>query len=325
MILITGGAGFIGSVLARQLNTLGHSDLVIVDKLEESIKWKNLRGIKYMDYIHADELFNGDYDDLIAETDMIFHMGACSSTTEKNMDFLMKNNVAYSQALFRFAATKNIPFIYASSAATYGAGENGYHDNHEEIPNLIPLNPYGYSKQIFDEWVLKETNKPDHWFGLKFFNVYGPNEYHKEEMRSLVHKSYEQIKAAGKVKLFKSYRPDFKDGEQLRDFIYVKDVVRAMIELADPEKTSFSGIYNLGTGKARSFLDLTRATFNAMGIAPHIEFIEMPDELRNQYQYFTEADMRKLIKALPGFHFTELEHGVSDYVKNHLMNTNPHC
>lgn len=325
MILITGGAGFIGSVLAKQLNALGHTDLVIVDKLEDSIKWKNLRGIKYLDYIHADELFNGDYDDLIAQTDLIFHMGACSSTTEKNMDFLMKNNVAYSQALFRFAATKNIPFIYASSAATYGAGEFGYHDNHEGISQLMPLNPYGYSKQLVDEWILKEEAKPDHWFGLKFFNVFGPNEYHKEEMRSLVHKSFEQIKSSGKVKLFKSHRPEFKDGEQLRDFIYVKDVVGAMIELADPEKAEHSGIYNLGTGVARSFLDLTKATFKSMGIAPNIEFIDMPEALRGQYQYYTQAEVAKLMSVLPGFEFTSLEAGISDYVQNYLMKANPHC
>lgn len=325
MILITGGAGFIGSVLAKQLNDLGHTELVIVDKLEDSIKWKNLRGIKYTDYIHADELFGGDYDDLIAETDLIFHMGACSSTTEKNMDFLMKNNVAYTQALFRFAATKNIPFIYASSAATYGDGLTGYDDSHETIPGLLPLNPYGYSKQLVDEWVLREESKPDHWFGLKFFNVFGPNEYHKEEMRSLVHKSYEQIKSAGSVKLFKSHRPDFKDGEQLRDFIYVKDVVRVMLELADPEKAMFSGIYNLGTGKARSFLDLTKATFKAMNLEPKIEFIDMPESIRNQYQYYTQAETTRLMNALPGFQFTSLEDGVRDYVQNYLMKPNPHC
>jgi ADP-L-glycero-D-manno-heptose 6-epimerase len=325
MILITGGAGFIGSVLAKKLNELGHTDLVIVDKLEESIKWKNLRGIKYNDYIHADELFSGEYDDLIAETDLIFHMGACSSTTEKNMDFLMKNNVSYTQALFRFAATKNIPFIYASSAATYGDGEDGYSDAHGKIAGLMPLNPYGYSKQLVDEWILKEEAKPDHWFGLKFFNVYGPNEYHKEEMRSLVHKAFEQIKVSGKVKLFKSYRPQFKDGEQLRDFVYVKDVVRVMIELADPEKHPHSGIYNLGTGKARSFLDLVRATFKAMDVTPDIELIDMPEAIRGQYQYYTQAEMQKLLNVLPGFEFTPLEEGVRDYVQSHLVKNNPHC
>jgi ADP-L-glycero-D-manno-heptose 6-epimerase len=252
-------------------------------------------------------------------------MGACSSTTEKNMDFLMKNNVSYTQALFRFAATKNIPFIYASSAATYGDGELGYSDDHAMISKLMPLNPYGYSKQLVDEWVLREENKPDHWFGLKFFNVFGPNEYHKEDMRSLVHKSFEQIKSVGQVKLFKSHKPEYKDGEQLRDFIYVKDVVRAMIELADPDKAEYSGIYNLGAGTARSFLDLTKATFNAMGITPKIEFIDMPESIRNQYQYYTKADTTKLMKALPGFEFTSLEEGVRDYVQNYLMKNNPHC
>ena len=325
MILITGGAGFIGSVLAKQLNILGHTDLVIVDKLEDSTKLKNLRGIKYLEYIHADELFSGEYDDLISEADMVFHLGAQSSTTEMNMDFLMKNNVAYGKALFRFAATKNIPFIYASSAATYGNGDQGYSDEHVGVESLIPLNPYGYSKQLFDEWVLNEDKKPEHWFGLKFFNVYGPNEYHKDDMRSLVHKSFEQIKVNATVKLFKSHRPDFKDGQQLRDFIYVKDVVRAMIELADPEKMEFSGIYNLGTGKARSFLDLVNATFKAMNVPPKVEFIDMPESIRGQYQYYTQAEMEKFHNALPGFEFTSLENGVTDYVQTYLMKENPHC
>ncbi len=325
MILITGGAGFIGSVLAKKLNDLGHEDLVIVDKLESSTKWKNLRGIKYSEYIHADELFAGEYDDLIAEADLVFHMGACSATTEKDVDFLMRNNVAYTKALFRFAAAKNIPFIYASSAATYGEGEQGYSDDHSKIPSLLPMNPYGYSKQLVDEWILKEEHKPDHWFGLKFFNVYGPNEYHKEDMRSLVHKAFEQIQQMGSVKLFKSHRPDFKDGEQLRDFIYVKDVVQAMLLLADPEKSAHSGIYNLGTGKARSFHDLVKATFKAMNKEAKIEFIDMPESIRGQYQYFTEADMTKMKKALPEMTFTSLEEGVADYVQNHLMKPNPHC
>jgi ADP-L-glycero-D-manno-heptose 6-epimerase len=325
MILITGGAGFIGSVLAKKLNELGHTDLVIVDKLESSTKWKNLRGIKYSEYIHADELFNGEYDDLIAEADIVFHMGACSATTEKDVDFLMRNNVSYTKALWRFAAAKNIPFIYASSAATYGDGDDGYSDDHAKIPTLLPLNPYGYSKQLVDEWILKEELKPDHWFGLKFFNVYGPNEYHKEDMRSLVHKAFEQINEKGSVKLFKSHKPNFKDGEQLRDFIYVKDVVRVLLELADPAIASHSGIYNLGTGKARSFHDLVKATFTAMGKTPNIEFIDMPESIRNQYQYYTQAEMQKLYQAIPDMKFTSLEDGVTDYVKNYLMKANPHC
>lgn len=319
MILVTGGAGFIGSVLVSELNRIGETDIVIVDRLEKSVKWKNLRDLKYREYIHADELFSGDYDDLISETDIIYHMGACSSTTELDMDFLMKNNVQYSKALFQFAATKNVPIIYASSAATYGDGELGYDDNEDELHKLRPLNPYGYSKQLFDEWVLRETTaKPDHWFGLKFFNVFGPNEYHKEEMRSLVHKAYGQIKESGKVKLFKSHKEGFKDGEQLRDFIYVKDVIRVMIELSYTDKAQFSGIYNLGTGKARSFKDLVLATFKAMGKNPEIEYIDMPLSIRNQYQYFTEANTEKLLSAIPGFEFTNLETAVLDYVTNHL-------
>jgi ADP-L-glycero-D-manno-heptose 6-epimerase len=319
MILVTGGAGFIGSVLVAELNRLGETDIVIVDRLEKSVKWKNLRDLKYREYIHADELFSGDYDDLISETDIIYHMGACSSTTELDMDFLMKNNVQYSKALFQFAATKNVPMIYASSAATYGAGEFGYDDNEDELHKLRPLNPYGYSKQLFDEWVLREsTAKPDHWFGLKFFNVFGPNEYHKEEMRSLVHKAYGQINNSGKVQLFKSHKDGFKDGEQLRDFIYVKDVVRVMIEFSYTDKAQFSGIYNLGTGKARSFKDLVLATFKAMGKNPDIEYIDMPMSIRNQYQYFTEASTEKLLCALPEFKFTQLEDAVFDYVTNYL-------
>ena len=326
MILVTGGAGFIGSVLVHELNRLGEVDIIIVDRLEKSSKWKNLRGLKYREYIHADDLFNGDYDELINETDIIYHMGACSATTEMDMDFLMKNNVQYTKALFSFAATKNIPMIYASSAATYGNGEMGYDDNESEIGNLIPLNPYGYSKQLVDEWVLRtDTAKPDHWFGLKFFNVFGPNEYHKEDMRSLVHKAFMQINENGIVKLFKSHRPEFKDGEQLRDFIYVKDVVRVMIALSYTDKAQFSGIYNLGAGEARSFKDLINATYKALNKEPKVEFIDMPVAIRNQYQYFTEANTEKLLKAIPNFKFTSLEEAVLDYVQNYLMQENPHC
>jgi ADP-L-glycero-D-manno-heptose 6-epimerase len=326
MILVTGGAGFIGSVLVHELNKLGETEIIIVDRLEKSIKWKNLRGVKFKEYIHADDLFSGDYDDLIAETDIIYHMGACSSTTELDMDFLMKNNVQYTKALFNFAATKNIPIIYASSAATYGAGEFGYDDDEEKLGNLVPLNPYGYSKQLVDEWVLRpDTNKPNHWFGLKFFNVFGPNEYHKEEMRSLVEKAFHQIKATGTVNLFKSHKEGFKDGEQLRDFIYVKDIIRVMIELSYTDKAPYSGIYNLGTGHARSFKDLVMATYKAMNLGPKINFIDMPLSIRNQYQYFTEANTEKLLAILPGFKFTTLEDAVTDYVKNYLMNENPYC
>jgi ADP-L-glycero-D-manno-heptose 6-epimerase len=246
-------------------------------------------------------------------------MGACSATTERDMDYLMKNNVYYTQSLFEMARNLDIPFIYASSAATYGDGELGYSDNHETVSKLRALNPYGYSKQLVDEWILKQKEKPKHWFGVKFFNVYGPNEYHKGDMRSLVHKAYGQILTDGKVRLFKSHKEGFKDGEQLRDFVYVVDVVKAMIEMMKPEVKKHSGIYNLGSGKARSFFHLVEATFKAMEKTPNIEFIDMPLSIRNQYQYFTEADMKKFQTVFPQFKFHSLEEGVTDYVKNFLM------
>lgn len=324
MILVTGGAGFIGSALVHGLNKAGIFDIIIVDRLGETSKWKNLRGLKYKEYIHADDLFTGEYDDQISEVSFIYHLGACSSTTMMNMDYLMKNNLGYSQALFRFAASKNIPFLYASSAATYGDGEQGYVDDESRLARLQPLNPYGYSKQLFDEWVIKEKKKPDLWFGFKFFNVFGPNEYHKDSMQSLVVKAYDQIMKTGSVKLFKSHKEGFKDGEQLRDFIYVKDVVKAMLKFSDSEKALLSGIYNLGTGKARSFYDLVKATFEAMEKECKVEFIDMPLELRDQYQYYTQADMQKFNFAQNEFVFAELEDAVSDYVRNYLAKANRH-
>lgn len=324
MILVTGGAGLIGSVLVRELNLLGREDIIIVDKLYDSEKWHNLLGLKYQEYIHASELFEADLYELFDEVDFIFHMGACSATTERDMDYLMQNNVDYSKALFALATERDIPIVYASSAATYGLGEGGYSDDHEKIKSLRPLNRYGYSKQLFDEWVLRLDQKPTHWFGLKFFNVYGPNEYHKGEMRSLVHKAYHQILETGEVKLFKSHRDDFKDGEQLRDFIYVKDAARAMITMMNPSSAKFSGIYNIGTGSARSFKDLVLATFKAMGREAKIEYIDMPEALRSQYQYYTKADMTKFHQFLPKFKWMSIEEGVSDYVSSHLMKENPH-
>ncbi|OUR99895.1 ADP-glyceromanno-heptose 6-epimerase [Halobacteriovorax marinus] len=324
MILVTGGAGFIGSVLVKELNLLGREDIIIVDKLESTPKWKNLLGLKYLEYIHCDELLTGLVDEIIDSVSFIFHMGACSATTEMDMDYLMRNNVEYSKALFQLATEKNIPIVYASSAATYGDGELGYSDEHEKIPKLTALNPYGYSKQLFDEWVLKQESYPKQWFGLKFFNVYGANEYHKEEMRSLVHKAHGQINETGSVKLFRSHRDDFEDGKQLRDFIYVKDIARVMIEMMNPSGANFSGIYNLGTGQARSFLDLVKATFKAMKKEESIEFIDMPMSIRNQYQYYTQAEMNKFKEFLPNFKFTSLEDGVEDYVKNYLETDKPH-
>jgi len=320
MILVTGAAGFIGSVIVKQLNDKGIENLLLCDHFESGDKWKNLRGLKYDSFVQVEDLFNHPIWKKQGGLKAIYHMGACSDTTELNMDFLYKNNTEFTNKLLTLAAAKNIPIVYASSAATYGAGEQGYSDNHKGIPALKPLNKYGYSKQLSDEWILKQTKKPKVWFGVKFFNVFGPNEYHKGKMSSVVFQSFNQIKDVGEVKLFKSHRPDFKDGEQLRDFVYVKDVVRAMIELieAGKKKPSISGIYNLGTGEARSFHDLVKATYAAMDVAPKIKFIDMPVELRNQYQYFTQADMSKLKKVLPKFKFMKLEDAVSDYVKNHL-------
>jgi ADP-L-glycero-D-manno-heptose 6-epimerase len=320
MILVTGAAGFIGSVIVNELNQRGQHDILVCDHFEAGEKWRNLRGLKYDSFIQVEDLFDHPIWKKQGAIKAIYHMGACSDTTELNMDFLYKNNTEYTNKLLSLAASKNIPIIYASSAATYGAGEQGYSDDHKGISQLRPLNKYGYSKQLSDEWILKQKKKPKVWFGVKFFNVFGPNEYHKGKMSSVVFQSFNQIKEVGEVKLFKSHRPDYKDGEQLRDFVYVKDVVRAMIELIDAgkKKPSLSGIYNLGTGEARSFHDLVKGTFHAMELAPKIKFIDMPDELRNQYQYYTQAEMGKLKKALPKFKFMLLEDAINDYVKSHL-------
>lgn len=326
MILVTGAAGFIGSVIVKQLNDKGHEDLILCDHFESGDKWKNLRGLKYDSFVQVEDLFNHPVWKKPAGLKAIYHMGACSDTTELDMDFLYENNTQYTNQLLTLAAQKNIPIVYASSAATYGAGEQGYADDHKGIPALKPLNKYGYSKQLSDEWILKQKKKPKVWFGVKFFNVFGPNEYHKGKMSSVVYQSFNQIRDVGEVKLFKSHRPDFKDGEQLRDFVYVKDVVRAMIELIDAgkKKPSLSGIYNLGTGEARSFHDLVKATFHSMDLESRIQFIDMPGELRNQYQYYTQAEMGKLKKALPKFKFMKLEVAVNDYVRNHLSQAEPY-
>lgn len=320
MILVTGAAGFIGSVIVKELNERGNEDLLLCDHFESGEKWKNLRGLKYDSFVQVEDLFDHAIWKKQAGLKAIYHMGACSDTTQLDMDYLYKNNTEFTNRLLTLAAQKNIPIVYASSAATYGAGEQGYSDDHKGIPSLRPLNKYGYSKHLSDEWILKQKKKPKVWFGVKFFNVFGPNEYHKGKMSSVVYQSFNQIRDVGEVKLFKSHRPDYKDGEQLRDFVYVKDVVRAMIELieAGKKKPGISGIYNLGTGEARSFHDLVKATYSAMDIAPKIQFIDMPVELRNQYQYYTQAEMQKLKKALPKFKFMKLEDAVSDYVRNHL-------
>ncbi len=324
MILITGGAGFIGSVLARELNNRGILDLVILDKVVNDGSNKNLNSIKYSKYYILDEFLSLDLDSLFSRLEYVFHIGACSSTTERDMDFLMENNVNFSKMLFKLSTKYKVPFIYASSAATYGDGDLGYSDNHNEISKLKPLNFYGDSKQIFDLWALEQINVPPNWFGFKFFNVFGPNEYHKEDMRSLVHKGFQQINNTGKIKLFKSYRSEFLDGEQKRDFIYVVDVVNAMINFMNISSSESNGIYNLGTGQARTFLDLIKAVFNSLEIPESIEFIDMPEDIKAQYQYFTQADMDKFKQVLPEFKFHSLEEAVKDYVLKYLNQSNPY-
>ncbi|MEX1100180.1 MAG: ADP-glyceromanno-heptose 6-epimerase, partial [Bacteriovoracaceae bacterium] len=245
MVIVTGAAGFIGSCIVKKLNDEGVHNIICVDRLRDGEKWLNLRGLKFYEFVHADEFVEPDILNAVFDEGVraIYHMGACSSTTEKNMDFLWKNNVEFSQILFRYASEYDTPICYASSAATYGAGENGYDDEESTLHRLMPLNPYGYSKQAFDEWALKQMRKPAKWFGVKFFNVYGPNEYHKGGMRSVVHQAFQQITSSGKMKLFKSYKKEFKHGEQLRDFIYVKDAVEAMYKLMNDKHTGPSGIY----------------------------------------------------------------------------------
>ena len=308
MILITGGAGFIGSALAKELNNQGKNNIIIADRK----KYDNLNHLQFAQYINADTLIATPPPKL----DIIFHMGACSSTLEKNIEWLTLNNVDYSKKIFQLAIERKCPLLYASSAATYGNGNRGYSDNHQAIPSLRPLNPYGQSKQDFDQWVLKQKDTPPLWMGLKFFNVYGPNEYHKGNMRSMIYKAHGQIQEKGKLKLFKSYRSDYRDGEQMRDFIYIKDVIKAVLALSQTQAKN--GIYNIGTGQARTFQDLAAATFRALNKPTRIEYIEMPLEMRNQYQYYTEAKMEKFFSLLPQFKFSSLEEGISDYVTNYL-------
>jgi ADP-L-glycero-D-manno-heptose 6-epimerase len=315
MLVVTGAAGFIGSCLVSKLNALGHEDLILVDDFSKTNKSENFSSKKFLKTIERSEFINW-FSTNANDVTCVFHIGARTDTTEFNVAIFDELNVNYTKALWEICSKNNIPLIYASSAATYGLGEFGYDDDETKINSLKPLNPYGESKNEFDKWAIVQKQTPPHWYGLKFFNVYGPNEYHKARMASVIFHSFNQINSTGKVKLFRSHNPNYKDGGQLRDFVYVKDVVDVILFLF--EKQPKSGIYNLGSGKARSFSDLATATFKALGKTPNIEFIDTPIDIRDKYQYFTEANMNKLKAAGYSKPFTSLEAGVEDYVKNYL-------
>ncbi len=317
MIVVTGGAGFIGSAIVWRLNQLGETNICIVDRLDTGDKWKNLLGLHYDEIMDKDEFLNRIIEENVPFViDAVIHMGACSSTTEKDADYLLNNNFKYTLELAKYCLPRKARFVYASSAATYGDGSLGYQDDEEALENLRPLNMYGYSKDLFDI-TAKKTKILDKIVGLKFFNVYGPNEYHKDDMRSVVHKSFQQIQKEGKVQLFKSYKPEYKDGEQKRDFVYIKDVVDMVLYFL--ENKDRNGIYNVGSGEARSWKDLVTAVFKALDKPVKIEYIDMPETLRGKYQYFTEADMVKTKQAGYTKAITSLEDGVEDYVKNYLL------
>lgn len=318
MIVVTGGAGFIGSVLVWGLNKAGHKDLIVVDEgAKNSPKWNNIKNHSFESYYESGEfierLEKKDWDGKISA---IFHMGACSSTTEMDRAYLRRNNSEYSERIARWCLSHDAYLSYASSAATYGDGELGFSDDDVLTPRLKPLNPYGQSKLDFDVWALKNGYEKK-ITGFRFFNVYGPNEYHKESMRSMVQKGFEQIQATGKLKLFKSYKKEYPDGGQKRDFIYVKEVVSAMLWCY--QHPSIKGIYNLGSGKAETWNALAEGIFKACGKAVNIEYMDMPDSIKNQYQYFTEADMKKLSNTGCPTSFDGLEAGIQDYVQNYLL------
>ncbi len=313
--IVTGGAGFIGSCLVRMLNDKGIDDIVIVDHIASTEKWKNLRNKKYREYVEKEEFLSKLMKDHWGKVCTVLHLGACSSTTETDFDYLWRNNVNYSKELWKYCAEKKIQFIYASSAATYGDGSLGF-DDYIDIDELRPLNGYGYSKQAFDQWSLRQQECPPQHVGLKFFNVYGPNEYCKGNMASMVYHGFRQIMDTGKIRLFKSGRLDYEDGLQLRDFVYVKDICKMVDYFI--EHPNLSGIYNAGTGNAQSFRELALSIFSALDKKPEIEYIDMPRDLMGKYQYYTQAKMDKARAAGVDMKFMDLEHGVADYVVNYL-------
>ena len=315
MIIITGAAGFIGSCLIQKLNDEGYYDLILVDDFSSPEKNKNFEGKRFSGQVHRD-----DFPKWLAGNQLhvqfVFHIGARTDTTEFDVELFNRLNLDYTKELWNICVEFGLPFVYASSAATYGLGDQGYDDDESKIPQLKPLNPYGDSKNEFDQWALKQERKPYFWCGLKFFNVYGPNEYHKGRMASVIFHTFNQIRKTGSMRLFQSHKEEFKDGEQMRDFVYVKDVVNVLYFLMHHRKDS--GIYNLGSGTARTFLDLAKNTFKALGKEPEISFIPTPEDIRDTYQYFTEARMEKLRSIGYVLPFHSLENGIDDYVKNYL-------
>lgn len=315
-ILVTGGAGFIGSALVWELNRRGCEDIVVADFLGTSEKWRNLTPLRFADYLEADDLLPHLQSGVLRKFDAVLHLGACSATTEKDAAYLIRNNFEFTKELAAWSLANEARFVYASSAATYGDGSAGMADTTEELHRFRPLNMYGYSKHLFDLYAKRQG-----WLrrivGLKYFNVFGPNEDHKGEMRSVVHKSYAQVLEDGVIRLFKGHRPDYADGEQKRDFLYVKDAVAMTLHLAGA--TLANGLYNLGSGEAHTWNELARAIFAAMGREPRIEYVEMPEALRGKYQYFTQADIGRLRATGFDRHITPLDEAVADYVKNYLM------
>ena len=334
MYIVTGAAGFIGSAFVWELNQHGIKDIVVADDWDHGNKWKNLAKSSVRDFIPKDQLLTFLERQASAVT-AIIHIGACSATTETDVDFLLENNFRYTQRLFQWCTQHQKPFMYASSCATYGAGELGF-DDALNSDLLRPLNPYGYSKVIFDRWALAQTQTPPYWIGLRYSNVYGPNEYHKNDQSSVVFKAFEQVKTSGKLKLFKSYSLAYRDGEQKRDFVYIKEATAWMFQLlaqrnSDSGKSGSSknfpvqsGVYNCGFGKARTWLDLAHAVFQAMNQPPQIEFIEMPESIRGHYQYFTEANMKRMLERGMTPPQWTLEKGIHDYITQYLLKPDPY-